>query len=129
MKDNGIKINLISERKLAEYSSDGKVNFVLNQVKDGVVLVLERGLSAEEEIQLIKKTMHEIDQDTFIGIEIESYNEDDVRKNWIKRLFSRTVRSARMTVIGPANYLKTIHKDDKVVQAMILTNKGIIGEV
>ena len=127
--DEGIKINLVSQRKLNEYSSDGKINFVLHHVKNGTVLVLERGLTAEEEIQLIRKTMLAIDHDTFIGIEIESYGDGDIKKNWIKRLINRTVKTAKMTVIGPANFLKTIHKDDKIIQAMILTNKGIVGEV
>lgn len=126
MKEDGVRINLISTQKLNEFDSQGKIRFILDEVKGGRVLVLERGLSPVEEIHLIEKTMAEIDNETFIGIEIERYAESDVKKNWLSRIFRRTPRTSRMTVIGPAQLLKTIHKDNKVIEAMILTRKAIV---
>ena len=80
------------------------------------------------EINLIKATMSAIDQDTFIGIEMQSYSSDDIRRgNWLDKLLRR-VKLPRMTVIGPADMLQTIHKDGSMVQAMILTSKQIISE-
>lgn len=126
--ENGVKINLISQQKLNEFTSSDRIRFILEEVKNGTVLVLEKGLSPAEEIYLIEQTMSEIDQDTFIGVEIERYT-DDIKTNWLNRILRRTGRTSRMTVIGPAHLLKTIHKDNKVIQAMILTKKAVVGEV
>ncbi|MBA3043788.1 MAG: DUF2073 domain-containing protein [Candidatus Thermoplasmatota archaeon] len=126
--ENGVKINLISQQKLNEFTSPDRIKFILEEVKNGTVLVLEKGLTPVEEIRLIEQTMTEIDQDTFIGVEIERYA-DDIKTNWLNRILRRTSRTSRMAVIGPAHLLKTIHKDNKVIQAMILTKKAVVGEV
>lgn len=126
--EDGVKINLVSQQKLNEFTSPDRIRFILDQIKNGIVLVLEKGLSPAEEISLIEQTMAEIDQDTFIGVEIERYS-DNIKTNWLSRILRRTGRTSRMTVIGPAHLLKTIHKDNKVIQAMILTKKAVVGEV
>ena len=127
--NNGVKINLISSRKLDSMTSEEKLRFILDQVKNGVVLVLERGLSAVEEIDLIKSTMSEIDHETFIGIEMQSYSADDLATaSWFSRVLGRT-RVPKMSVIGPANLLKTIQKNGNIIQAMILTGKSISQDV
>ncbi len=126
-QETGVRINLISSRKLDSMSSQEKLRFILDQVKRGTVLVLERGLTAVEEIDLIKATMSEIDHQTFIGIEMQSYSSDDVvAGSWFSKLLGRT-KVPRMSVIGPANLLKTIQKDGNMIQAMILTGKSILG--
>ena len=124
----GVRINLISIEMLAELSSNQKIRFILNEVKQGNVLVLEQGLTAEEEAELIKTTMSSIDQDTFIGIEMQSYSREDVRKgNWLDKLLRRK-QPPRMSVIGPASLIRTVHKDGNVIQAMILTHDTIVDE-
>lgn len=127
--ENGVKINLISQQKLNEFDTSGKIRFIINEVKNGSVLVLEKGLTPSEEIQLIESTMSEIDHNTFIGIEIERYADSDIKTNWLTRILKRTLRTSRMTVIGPAHLLRTIHKDSKVIEAMILTKKAVVGEI
>jgi hypothetical protein len=123
--DDGVKINLISSRKLDSMSSQEKLRFILDQVKSGTVLVLERGLTAVEEIDLIKSTMSEIDHETFIGIEMQSYSAEDLTgQNWFSKILGRT-RVPKMSVIGPANLLKTIQKNGNIIQAMILTGKSV----
>lgn len=127
--ENGVKINLISQQKLNEFDTSGKIRFIINEVRNGSVLVLEKGLTPSEEIQLIESTMSEIDHNTFIGIEIERYADSDIKTNWLTRILKRTLRTSRMTVIGPAHLLRTIHKDSKVIEAMILTKKAVVGEI
>jgi hypothetical protein len=129
-KDSGVKINLISSRKLDSMTSYEKLRFILDEVKKGTVLVLERGLTATEEIDLIKSTMSEIDHQTFIGIEMQSYSSEDlaVRGGWFTKLLGRA-KVPKMSVIGPANLLRTIHKNGSMIQAMILTGKSIISEL
>lgn len=127
--ENGVKINLISRRKLDTMSSQEKLRFILDEIKKGTVLVLERGLTAVEEIDLIKATMNEIDHQTFIGIEMQSYSSDDLEtESWFSKLIGRA-KVPRMSVIGPANLLKTIHKNGTMVQAMILTGKSIVDNI
>jgi len=124
----GVRINLISIEMLAELSGNQKIRFILNEVKRGNVLVLEQGLTAEEEAELIKTTMSSIDQDTFIGIEMQSYSREDIRKgSWLDKLLRRK-QPPRMSVIGPAALLKTVHKDGNVIQTMVLTHDTIVDE-
>jgi hypothetical protein len=123
----GININLISIERLAQFSSRDKIRFILNEVKRGNVLVLEQGLTAQEEAELIKTTMADINQDTFIGIEMQSYSQEDIKKgSWLSKLLRRK-QPPRMSVIGPADLLRTIHKDGNMIQAVVL-NKERGGE-
>ncbi len=115
----GISINLISTEKLDELGPD-KIRFVLDQVKEGRVLVLEKGLSPSEELELIRITMSEIDLDSFIGVETPGFTGNVVRLGLLQRLLGRSP-PPRMMVVGPAHLLKTIKKDGRTIQAMILT--------
>ena len=120
----GIPINLISKESLEALPSTERVDFVLREVKEGKVLILEMGLSALEEAVLIKKTMKEIDHKTFIGIEFQSYSKSDTG-TWLDRLLKRK-SAPRMAVIGPASLLKTIYKDGNVIQTMLVTREHVI---
>lgn len=118
---DGISVNLVSRDKLGEFSSAEKLNFIIKEVKKGKVLVLEQGLTPFEQTELIEHTMKEIKQDTFIGIEIEGYSED--KQTFIQRIF-RIIKKPRMTVIGPADLLKTIRKDSNMIQTQIILGTG-----
>ena len=119
-KDKGISVNLISRQKLEELSSNEKLDFILKEVQKGKVLVLEQGLTSMEQTNLIEHTMREIEQDTFIGIEMEGYNED--RPTFLQKFLGK-MKKPRMTVIGPADLLKTIRKDNNMIQTKIIPGK------
>lgn len=119
-KDKGISVNLISRQKLEELSSNEKLDFILKEVQSGKVLVLEQGLTSMEQTSLIEHTMREIEQDTFIGIEMEGYSED---KPTFLQKFLGKMKKPRMTVIGPADLLKTIRKDNNMIQTKIIPGK------
>lgn len=121
MSGKGITVNLISRNKLDELSSTEKIDFIIREVKKGKILILESGLTASEQADLIEKTMSSIDHDTFIGIEVEGYPEEKV--GFFQRILG--VRKSRITVIGPANLLKTIRKDDKVIETIIVPGRGV----
>lgn len=116
-----IPFYLISRSKLDHLSSAEKLTFILSEVKKGRILVLEQGLTPSEQTSLIQNTMKEIDQDTFIGIEMEGYKNE--KTSFIHRVFG-LIKKPRMTVIGPANLLKTIHKDNDTIETMIVPGKG-----
>lgn len=126
MTDNGsdgVKINLVSKQKLDDMSLQEKIRFILDEVQQDVILVLEEGLDPNEEAKLIESTMVEIDPEDFQGIEMESQRNPDEGGSIIGKLFRRTQYGGRaaMTVVGPADKLRTVYKDGDSIEAMVLS--------
>jgi len=121
-KDKGISFNLVSRQKLGELSHDEKLKFILKEVKKGNILVLEYGLTPIEQANLIENTMKEIEHDTFIGVEMEGYGQDT--PTFIQKILGMT-KKPRLTLIGPANLLKTVHKDRNMIQTKIIPGRGV----
>lgn len=127
MQDNsGVKINLVSRETIQSMNSQQKVDFIIDQVMKGTVLVLETGLTSLEEAELYKKVMEKVDNQTFIGIEIQGISPAEMHTtNWLDRLLKRRRKELpRMSVIGPAKLLRTIYKDGREIQAIIVTKEG-----
>jgi len=120
----GISIDLISTEKMEELGRD-KVRFILDQVKLGKVLVLEKGLTSSEEMDLIRTTMSEIDHDSFIGVETPGFTGNVTRRTFMQRILGRAP-PPRMMVVGPAQLLRTIKKDGRTIQAVILTREEAV---
>lgn len=120
-KDKGISFNLVSRNKLHYLSTSEKLKYILKEVKQGRILVLEHGLTPNEQTQLIESTMKEINHDTFIGIEMGGYGEE--KMSFFQRVFG-LIKKPRMTVIGPAHLLKMVHKDNDMIETMIIPGKG-----
>ena len=121
-KDSGITFNLISHQKLEQLSSPEKLKYILQEVKEGRILVLEHGLTPSEQAKLIEHTMKEINHDTFIGIEIGGYESE--KTGFFQRVFG-VVKKPRMTVIGPAHLLRMVHKDNDMIETTIIPGKGV----
>lgn len=119
-KDSGISFNLISRQKLGELTAEEKLNFILKEVKKGKILVLEYGLTPIEQAHLIEFTMKEIEHDTFIGVEMEGYGQDS--PSFIQRILG-IAKKPRMTLIGPADQLKMIKKDNEMIQTKIIPGR------
>jgi hypothetical protein len=120
-KDLDIAFNLISRQKINGLTSEEKLNFIIKEVKNGKILVLEQGLTPVEQAGLIERTMKEIENDTFIGVEMEGYGEDT--PSFLQKIFGMAKRP-RMTLIGPANLLKMIKKDSDMIQTKIISGSG-----
>ncbi len=114
----GIQLDLISEDMLDNMTSMEKVRLILDEVRNGKILVLEKGLTPSEQTKLIELTMTEIAQEDFAGIEIESYpvKQSDT---FFNKLLGKTSLKTRLTVIGPADQLKTIKKDRDLISALV----------
>lgn len=94
---------------------------ILDDVKEGNIVVLEKGLAPEEASKLIELTMHEISPDGFSGIEMETYPETESAGGF-SGFFSRLVgrrSGSRLTVIGPANQMKMIKKEKDLISAWV----------
>ncbi|MDY6764943.1 MAG: DUF2073 domain-containing protein [Halobacteria archaeon] len=116
-EENGVQIDLISSRRLEDLTSMEKVHLILDGVRDGNIVILESGLTPDEESKLIEVTMSEISPDGFTGIEIESYPRNENPSGILGRLFGKT--SSKLTVIGPANQIETLHKDSELISAIV----------
>jgi hypothetical protein len=114
----GIQLDLISEDKLNGMTSMEKVRLILDEVRTGKILILEKGLTPSEQTKLIELTMTEIAAENFAGIEIESYpvKQND---NILNKLLGKRTLQTRLTVIGPAAQLKTIKKDRDLISALV----------
>ncbi len=116
----GVQIDLISAERLDRMTSMEKIRLILDDVMEGNIVVLEKGLSPEEQSKLIEMTMMEISPDGFSGIEMETYSAKDSQSpGFFGKLFGKKGAGARMTVIGPANQMKTIKKDKDLISAWV----------
>lgn len=116
---DGVQIDMISTGRMEEMTSMEKIHFILDGVRDGKVVILESGLSPDEESKLIEVTMSEISPDGFSGIEIESYPKEESATGILDRLLGAD--ASKMTVIGPANQIETLHKDSELISAVVST--------
>ncbi|MDM7935463.1 MAG: DUF2073 domain-containing protein [Methanothrix sp.] len=112
-----VQMDLISGEKLEKMTSMEKIRLILDKVKTGRIVVLESGLTPEEEVRLIEMTMTEIRMDEFSGIEIESYPSKR-EASFLDRIFGKAIKG-RMTVIGPANQIRTIEKDQYQISTKV----------
>lgn len=117
----GIQIDLISADKLMKLTSMEKIHLILDHVRQGNIVILEKGLAPEEQSTLIEMTMHEILPDGFNGIEIETYPSRDESPGFLQKLLGRTSPESRLTVIGPANQLRMIKKEKDIISAWVST--------
>jgi hypothetical protein len=118
-ESDGVQIDLISGERMEGLASMEKIRIILDGVHDGNIVILEEGLTPEEESRLIEVTMAEIDPDGFNGIEIETYPQNDARdKSLLGRIMGQE-DTAKLTVIGPANQIETLHKDETLISALV----------
>jgi|AntDeeMetagen134_2_1112570.scaffolds.fasta_scaffold00280_13 hypothetical protein len=117
---NGVQIDMISGERMDELTSMEKIRLILDGVHEGNIVILEEGLDPDEESKLIEVTMTEINPDEFTGIEIETYPGTEQQQNdgFFDRLFGRESRT-KLTVIGPANRLETLHKDETLISTLV----------
>jgi hypothetical protein len=115
----GVQIDLISGERMSDRTSMEKIRMILDGVREGNIVILEEGLSPSEESKLIEVTMTEISPDEFDGIEIETYPRSETADaSFLDRLMGRE-SAKKLTVIGPANQIETLHKDETLIQTLV----------
>lgn len=115
MEAQDIQINMISASRLQAMSTMDKIRLILDDVSSGRIVILERGLDPREEAQLIEHTMLKIRDSPFYGIEIQSYPPESRPRPW--NILKRPEN--RVTVIGPANRMRTLRRERDLVTAVI----------
>jgi hypothetical protein len=102
---NGLKMDFLSSTALKSRTSMEKVSMIVERVKNGDLIVIEGGLSPEEEAELIETTMREIDVENFMGIDIYTLEKDKTSFFGLSRK-----KTVGITIIGPANVMKAVKK-------------------
>ncbi len=115
----GVQIDLISGERMASKATMEKIRMILDGVHEGNIVILEDGLSPDEESRLIEVTMSEISPDEFSGIEIETYPRSGAEASGILNRIIGRDSSSKLTVIGPANRIETLHKDETLIKALV----------
>jgi hypothetical protein len=117
---NGLKMDFLSSDALLTHTSMEKVSMIVDRVKGGDLVVIEGGLSPEEEAELIETTMREIDIENFVGIDIYTLEKDK------KSLFGISKKkTVGLTIIGPANTMRTVKKKSNFIS--MIANLGDSG--
>ncbi|WP_115864790.1 DUF2073 domain-containing protein [Halorussus litoreus] len=115
----GVQIDLIGADRMANMAAMEKIRMILDGVRDNNIVILETGLSPDEESKLIEVTMTEISPDEFNGIEIETYPRSETTdQSFLDRLMGNE-STQKLTVIGPANQIETLHKDENLISALV----------
>ena len=113
-------MDLISGARMEGLTSMEKIRLILDSVRDGDIVVLEQGLTPDEESRLIEVTMTEISPDDFSGIEIETYPRTGASSGgFISRLTGSEESGNKLTVIGPANQIETLEKDEEFISTLV----------
>lgn len=125
--ENGIRVDLLRQTQMSDMGMTEKIRYIIDTVREGRVVILESGLTPDEHALLIEKTMAEIDQDNFKGVDVESYpdrkNQNSNNGGFLDKLFSRNEESdADLTLIGPASQMETLHKDNKQISTLLTKN-------
>ncbi|MFQ3320822.1 MAG: hypothetical protein ACI8UR_002498 [Natronomonas sp.] len=116
---DGIQIDMISAERMKDMRTMEKIRLILDGVHDGNIVILEEGLEPEEESKLIEVTMSEINPDGFTGIEIETYpGGDGGDSSFLGRIMGNKEPN-KLTVIGPAGRIETLHKDETLISTLI----------
>lgn len=116
-----ITLQIVPYRELEGLSSVGKIRKLLNITKENKIVLLQGRLKKEEEKELIKATMEEINSE-FKGIElatIDSLDSDD-RMGIVRKTMINLVMGDRqgMTVLGPASIVKEIKRDPTKIELL-----------
>jgi len=113
---------IVPYSEIVDLSSLGRIRKLLNIAKENKIVLLQGRLTKEEEAELIKITMEEINKD-FKGVElavIEPTTQNDHGLEIIKNRIANIMLGDRqgLTVIGPASVVKEIKKDPRKIELL-----------
>lgn len=122
-----VTLRILPYSEIEHLSSLGRIRKILNIAKENKIVLMQGRLKKEEEAELIKTTMEEIDK-TFKGIELAviypNSDKDASVFESIRNSLINTLLGDRqgLTVVGPATIVKQIKKDPKKIE--LLTQEG-----
>ena len=123
-----LTLQIVPYGEISGLSSVGRIRKLLTLAKEDKIVLLQGRLKKEEEAELIKATMEEINKE-FKGIELAVMNNmdggaltgfDKIKGNVVNMLLGD--RSG-LTLVGPANIVKKVKRNPKKLQFMIEESK------
>ncbi|MEK6822322.1 MAG: DUF2073 domain-containing protein [Nanoarchaeota archaeon] len=115
-----VMFQLLPYSEIRSLTSIGRIRKILNLAKDNRIVLLQGRLAREEEAELIKATMEEINKE-FRGIELAVIDPTKGSHAGMFDSFASMVLGNRagMTVIGPASIIKSIKKDPDKIELLM----------
>ncbi len=115
-----VTLQLIPYAEIEDLTSLGRIRKLLNIAKQNKIVLLQGRLKKEEEAELIKTTMEEINKD-FKGIELAVIEEEKRAQTGMQKfrdnLTSLILGNRQgLTILGPANIVKKIKKDPNKIE-------------
>jgi len=118
-----LTLQIVPYSEITGLSSLGKIRKLLNIAKENKIVLLQGRLTKEEEAELIKTTMEEIDK-SFKGIELAVIEPNKTDKTGTLETIRGGIANVLLgnrqglTVVGPANIVKQIKKDPKKIELL-----------
>lgn len=100
-------VDFITKSATDRLTTFEKIKMIIRLVRQNRVLIIESGLTPEEEAELIKQTMMVIDFNNFIGVEFFNWDRGNVRP---KRFFKKSPQfdDNHYTVVAPTQAVQII---------------------
>ncbi len=117
-----VTLQFVPYGEIDSLTSVGRIRKLLNIAKQNKIVLLQGRLRKEEEAELIKVTMEEINKE-FKGIELAVINPTEGQSDGFGK-FKSTMFSLMLgdrqglTIIGPANVVKSIKKDPHKIELL-----------
>ena len=119
-----LTLQFVPYSEIEDLSSLGRIKKLLKMAKEDKIVLLEGRLKKDEEAELIKTTMEEINEE-FKGIELGIiYPGKGTAGDIMKRVKSNLANillgdRIGLTIIGPASIVKEIKKDPDKIQLLM----------
>ena len=115
-----LTLEFVPYNEIANLSSIGRIKKLLKIAKENKIVLLEGRLKKEEETELIKTTMEEIN-DEFKGIELAVIYPAKTGSDFLTKMKTNVVdliagNRLGLTIVGPASIVKAIKKDPTKIQ-------------
>lgn len=122
-----VTLQFMPHTEIEALSSVGRIRKLLSIAKQNKIVLLQGRLKKDEETELIKATMEEINKE-FKGIELAVINPKQENLGGLDRLKNDFVEMllgdrSGMTIIGPANVVKSIKKDPDKIELLTKERK------
>ncbi len=122
-----VTLSVVPYTEIESLTSVGRIRKLLNITKQDRIVLLQGRLRKEEEAELIRATMEEINED-FRGIELAVINPQEADASgfdWLKNEVAGLLLGDRsgLTIIGPSSVVKDIKRDPHKIELLTQASK------
>ncbi|MBI2671259.1 DUF2073 domain-containing protein [Candidatus Woesearchaeota archaeon] len=121
-----LTLQFIPNTEIANLDQESKLRKLISLIKSDRILVLEGGLSSYEEMQLIERTMEQINKE-FRGIEICTVSSEKRKTEFSTKIKEAILKAfgykSGLTIIGPASIVKEIRRDPTKIELFAVNKR------